>query len=466
MFGKSFVYVIFEDGTDIYWARSRVLEYLSAVRGTLPEGVNPVLGPDATGVGWVYRVRARRQERQTQPRRAALVPGLAPALRAGIGARRRRSRAGRRLREAVPGRPRSEQARSPTASRISDVVNAIRMSQRRRRREDVRGRPTEYYVRGRGYIKSVEDIENVAAQSREAARPSTSKNVGTVHLGPDIRRGVAELNGEGEVVGGIVVMRYGENALARDRRRSRRSSRRSSRRCPKACEIVADLRSQRADQARHRHAARNADRGKHRRRAGLLRVPLARPLRAGRHPHAADRDPALVHPDVRARTHREHHVARRHRHRDRRDGRRGDHHGRERPQDARALPRRARARPRDSHERDDVIIARGAGGRPSALLLAARHHRQLHSGVHARSAGGPSVQAARVHQDLLDVLRRAARRDARARADGAAHPRQDHAGEQEPDQPLADLGSTSRSCTSCCASAGSRSSLRCVVAGA
>ena len=93
MFGKSFVYVIFEDGTDIYWARSRVIEYLSAVRGMLPEGVNPVIGPDATGVGWVYRIRAGGQDRQTQPRRAAFVSGLASALRARIGERRFRSRA-------------------------------------------------------------------------------------------------------------------------------------------------------------------------------------------------------------------------------------------------------------------------------------------------------------------------------------------------------------------------------------
>ncbi len=85
MFGKSFVYVIFEDGTDIYWARSRVIEYLNSVRGSLPEGVNPVIGPDATGVGWVYEYALGRRVRPAQPGRPALVPGLAPALRPGVG---------------------------------------------------------------------------------------------------------------------------------------------------------------------------------------------------------------------------------------------------------------------------------------------------------------------------------------------------------------------------------------------
>ncbi len=109
MFGKSFVYVIFEDGTDIYWARSRVIEYLSAVRGMLPEGVNPVIGPDATGVGWVFEYALVDETGKHDLAELRSLSGLASALRARIGEGRRRSRAGRRLREAIPGRSRPEQ---------------------------------------------------------------------------------------------------------------------------------------------------------------------------------------------------------------------------------------------------------------------------------------------------------------------------------------------------------------------
>ena len=189
---------------------------------------------------------------------------------------------------------------------------------------------TEYFVRGRGYIKRSADIENIVLKV-ENGTPVYMKNVGTVHLGPDIRRGVAELDGKGEVVGGIVVMRYGENALTRHRRHQK-ETRGDQAFAARRGEGRADLRPQRTDQSRHRHAARKAHRGKHRGRAGLHRVPLARALGAGGDHHAADCDHSFVPPDVPARTDLEHHVARRHRHRHRRDGRCGHHHGRERAQ--------------------------------------------------------------------------------------------------------------------------------------
>src|SRR5882757_8238455 len=211
MFGKSFVYVIFEDGTDIYWARSRVIEYLSAVRGMLPEGVNPVIGPDATGVGWVYEYAlvddtgkhdlAQLRSIQDWNLRYALssVKGVAEVAPVGGFVKQYQ----------VDLDPNQLVAYNIP---LADVVSAIKMSN-----GDVGGKifevaTTEYYVRGRGYIKKIEDIENIVLKV-ENGTPVYLKNVGTVHLGGDLRRGVAELDGKGEVVGGIVVMRYGENAL-------------------------------------------------------------------------------------------------------------------------------------------------------------------------------------------------------------------------------------------------------------
>src|SRR5213082_3646774 len=211
MFGKSFIYVIFEDGTDIYWARSRVIEYLNSVRGSLPEGVNPVIGPDATAVGWVYEYAlvddsgkhnlAELRSLQDWHLRYALesVKGVSEVAPVGGFVKQYQVDVdpNKLLAYGIP---------------ISEVVNKIRMSN-----GDVGGKifevgSTEFYVRGRGYVKKIEDIENVPLKSQKGT-PVYVKNVGTVHLGPDIRRGISELNGEGEVVGGIVVMRYGENAL-------------------------------------------------------------------------------------------------------------------------------------------------------------------------------------------------------------------------------------------------------------
>src|SRR6266513_1891529 len=194
MFGKSFIYVIFEDGTDIYWARSRVIEYLNSVRGSLPEGVNPTIGPDATGVGWVYEY--------------ALVDDSGKHDLAEL-----RSIQDWNLRYALSSvKGVAEDALVAYHIPLGDVVNAIKMSN-----ADVGGKifevaSTEYYIRGRGYIKKIEDIENIVLKV-ENGTPVFLKNVANVHLGADLRRGVAELDGRGEVVGGIIVMRYGENAL-------------------------------------------------------------------------------------------------------------------------------------------------------------------------------------------------------------------------------------------------------------
>src|SRR5438067_12159694 len=211
MFGKSFVYVIIEDGTDIYWARSRVLEYLNSIRGSLPEGVNPVLGPDATGVGWVFEYAlvddsgkhdlAELRSIQDWNLRYALesVKGVAEVAPVGGFVKEYQ----------VDLDPNALLAHGIP---LSEVVARVKSSN-----GDVGGKTfevatTEYFVRGRGYFKSVADIENVVLKV-ENGTPVYVKNIGRVHLGGALRRGVAELNGEGEVVGGIVVMRYGENAL-------------------------------------------------------------------------------------------------------------------------------------------------------------------------------------------------------------------------------------------------------------
>ncbi len=211
MFGKSFVYVIFQDGTDIYWARSRVIEYLNSVRGTLPEGANPVIGPDATGVGWVYEYALvdKSGKHNLADLRSFQDWHLRYALESVKGVSEVAPVGGFVKEYQVDLDPNKLAA---FGIPVSDVVDKIRRSN-----GDVGGKifevgSTEYYVRGRGYIKSIADIENVPLKS-ENGTAVLVKNVGTVHLGSDLRRGVAELNGEGEVVGGIVVMRYGENAL-------------------------------------------------------------------------------------------------------------------------------------------------------------------------------------------------------------------------------------------------------------
>ena len=210
-FSFSYVYIIFEDGTDIYWARSRVLEYLNQVSGRLPKGVTPTLGPDATGVGWVFQYALVDE---TGKHDLAQLRSLQDwYLRYQIG-----SVEGVAEVASLGGFVRQYQVNLDpnrlSAYRLSvkSVVDAIRMSN-----NDVGGRSVElsgaeYMVRGRGYIKSIKDIEMIAVGG-DRGTPILVRDIGRVALGSDMRRGIAELNGKGEVVSGIVVMRYGENAL-------------------------------------------------------------------------------------------------------------------------------------------------------------------------------------------------------------------------------------------------------------
>ena len=211
-FGYSYVYVIFEDGTDIYWARSRVLEYLSKITAQLPAGVKTEIGPDATSLGWVFQYalvdhsgkHASDELRSYQDwfLRYAVqsVPGVAEVATVGGQVRQYQ----------VTVRP---EALAAFQLPLDVVVEAVRKGN-----ADVGGRLVElsgreYMVRGRGYVKSIGDLEKLVLKTRNGT-PVTVKDVATVALGPEMRRGIADYDGEGDVVGGIVVMRQGENALA------------------------------------------------------------------------------------------------------------------------------------------------------------------------------------------------------------------------------------------------------------
>jgi len=209
-FGVSFVYVIFDDGTDIYWARSRVLEYLSAVAGDLPAGVTPELGPDATGVGWVYQYVLRGTQKSLAELRTLQDWYMRFGLSKAQGVAEIASVGGYVKQYSVVVDPRRLQALSIPLSKIRDVIRESNM--------DVGGRTLElsereYMVRGRGYITSLEDLEEIVVRS-EGGVPVLLKDVARVELVPDERRGLTELNGEGEVVSGIVIQRFGENALS------------------------------------------------------------------------------------------------------------------------------------------------------------------------------------------------------------------------------------------------------------
>jgi Cu(I)/Ag(I) efflux system membrane protein CusA/SilA len=211
MFGDAYIFVVFEDGTDLYWARSRVLEYIQQLQGTLPKNVSPMIGPDATGAGWVYEYALidRSHQHSLADLRSLQdwylryqlenVPGVAEV--ASIGGFVRQYQV-----NVDPNKLRAYNIP------LSTVVERVRDST-----NEVGGRVlemsgAEYMVRGLGYLRSTQDLENVPVATKNGT-PVLLSDLGTVNFGPDIRRGVVEWNGEGETVGGIIVMRYGMNAL-------------------------------------------------------------------------------------------------------------------------------------------------------------------------------------------------------------------------------------------------------------
>src|SRR6266478_7362914 len=211
MLGDSYVFVIFEDTTDLYWARSRVLEYMQQISGRLPAGVHPVIGPDATGAGWVYEYLVVDQSHQHSLAdlrslqdwflryQLESVPGVAEIATIGGFVRQYQVRLDPDKLRAY-GIP------------LSTVIGKVKAST-----NEVGGRVlelsgTRYMIRGLGYLRSLNDLENVSVMSSNGT-PVLLRDLGSVSFGPDIREGVAEWHGDGETVGGIIVMRQGMNAL-------------------------------------------------------------------------------------------------------------------------------------------------------------------------------------------------------------------------------------------------------------
>jgi Cu(I)/Ag(I) efflux system membrane protein CusA/SilA len=209
-FGYSFVYIIFEDGTDMYWARSRVLEYLNYVAGRLPRGVTPTLGPDATGVGWVYEYILESDRHDLAQLRSiqdwflryelTSVPGVAEVASVGGFVKQYQ----------VIVDPNKLLAYNIPLQKLKMAIQ--------RSNNDVGGKvlemgETEFMVRGLGYIKSIEDIEKIPLGVDQRGTPILLRNIADVKIGPELRRGIADYNGMAEAVGGVIVMRYGENAL-------------------------------------------------------------------------------------------------------------------------------------------------------------------------------------------------------------------------------------------------------------
>ena len=211
MFGDSYVFVVFQDGTDLYWARSRVTEYLEQIAGRLPEGVHPAIGPDATGAGWVYEyaIVDRTHTRNLADMRALqdwylryqleTVPGVAEV--ASIGGFVRQYQV-----SLDPNKLFSYGISAAT------VIDRVRQSTNEVGGDVLEMSGAEYMIRGRGYLRSLSDLEDVPVATKNGT-PVLVRNLGTVSFGPDVRRGAADWQGEGETVGGIVIMRYGMNAL-------------------------------------------------------------------------------------------------------------------------------------------------------------------------------------------------------------------------------------------------------------
>ncbi len=343
-FGASFVYIIFEDGTDIYWARSRVLEYLNFAAGRLPRGITPQLGPDATGVGWVYQYVLQAKDKSLAELRTLQDWFVRYQLTKAPGVAEVASIGGFVQQYQVIVDPVKLRAYGVP---LMKVVQAIRDSNR-----DVGGRvvemaETEYMVRGRGYLRGKADIEGLVVKA-ERGTPVLIRDIARVELGPDERRGIAELDGEGEVVSGIATARYGQNALEVIRNVKE-----------KLAEIAPGLpagvsiatvydRSELIERA-IADAEDHADRGKHHRRPGLPDIPYACHERFGGDHHAAGRRADRLHRHARAGHELQHHEP----------GRGGDRHR-----------RHGRCRHRDDRERAQAHRAAEDGSpQPSARAI-------------------------------------------------------------------------------------------------
>ena len=388
-FGVSFVYVIFEDGTDIYWARSRVLEFLNSATSRLPAGVSPTIGPDATGVGWVYQYAVMSKELNLADTRTIQDWNLKFALAKAEGVAEVASVGGFVKQYNVILDPQRMRDLGITMQKMRDAIRASNA--------DVGGRTVElsefeYVIRGKGYLKGINDLGNIVLKTNNGT-PVLLRDVARVEIGPDERRGITELNGEGEVASGIVLQRFGVNALDVIENVKKRFKEIAAS-LPKSVEIVAVYDRSNLIKAAIETLKHTLAGGEHCRRAGLHRLPAAFPQRAGGDHHAAGRHPDGVRNHEAAGVRGQHHEPWRHRHRHRRHDRCGHRHDRERAQ----APRKSGA----GILADQNPDRGGIRGRAGVVLQPADHHRFLHADLHAGIAGRPAVQSAGVHQDLFD----------------------------------------------------------------
>ena len=359
MFGMSFTYALFGEGTDIYWARTRVLEQLGRVQQLLPPGVSPTLGPDASGVGWVYQyvLKDSTGRMDLAELRALQDFTVRPALQAVAGVAEVASLGGFERQYQIVIDPDRLVGFGLT---VTDITRSVRDANAEvgARVLELAGR--EYVLRGRGYVKELKDLEQSVVAVGAGGTPIRLGDVATVRYGPEIRRGAADWNGTGEAVGGIVVMRIGSNALQVIRALESQIAHASPAgwRPPHSHlrPVGTDPRVRR-DLDRHAHPA-----GDHR-HDHLPGVPVPRAIGAHRHDRAAALGVAVVHCHPVSRPLVQHHVARRDRHRHRRAGgcRHRAHRERARPPGDGS----ARSRPDTDHRR------RLQGSRSPDLLLAA-----------------------------------------------------------------------------------------------
>ena len=403
-FGDAFVYVLFDDGTDPYWARTRVLEYLNQVQSRLPAGAKVSLGPDATGVGWIYEYALvdRTGKLDISELRALqdwflkyelkTIPDVAEV--ASIGGMVRQF-------QVVVDPDKLVAFNMP----LAQVATALQRSNSEAGGSVIELGEAEYMVRARGYLKSLDDIRSVVLRTSEAgvpvvagrrrARPARSGNAARHRRTQRRRRSGRRRRGAAlgqERAGGHP---RGAGAAGRTEGEPARGG-----------GDRHHLRPLAVDRARGGQPARQARRGIHRRRPRLPRVPAACALGAGRHHLAAAGRAGVVRRHALPGGERQHHVAGRHRHRHRRDGGRGDRDDRERAQAPGGRAAAGAGRPARRCTALGAGDRRGRRGRTRTVLLAAHHHVLIPAGVHAGSAGRPAVRAAGVHQDLRDGGRR------------------------------------------------------------
>ncbi len=283
-FGMSFTYVIFDDGTDMYWARSRVLEALNSIAGRLPKGVSPSLGPDATGVGWVFQYLVESDRHDLQQLRSIQDWFLRYELTSVPGVSEVASIGGFVKQYQVMVDPNKLLAYNIPLQKVRQAIQ--------RSNNDVGGRlvemgETEFMVRGLGYIQSIKDLEDIPLSSDNGI-PVLLRNVARVTIGPELRRGLLDFNGTGEAVGGIVVMRYGENALAVIDRVKKRLTEITSG-LPEGVSIRPVYDRSGLNPPGNRQPETDPDRRERHRRFSLYCVSLSSAQRPGGHHHPAYR---------------------------------------------------------------------------------------------------------------------------------------------------------------------------------